>query len=334
MLTAILFILMLLILIIPHEFGHFIVAKLTGVKVNEFSVGMGPLLKKWQKGDTQYSVRLLPIGGYCAMEGEESSVDAEDSFTSKSLPQKLAILLAGVVMNFILAIIIMISVYSIVGISTNVIGDISDKSPAKTAGIMAGDKILAIDGNKTKTWDDTINYISQYDGQGTLKVEVLRDKKSLSFDVTPSYNSEEKRYLIGISTSFSRSPVYVVPNSFGACSYYTKEIFKAFFKLITFRLNKDDISGPVGMVKAVGQTKSMGISAYLLLLAIVSLNLAVFNLLPIPGLDGGKIIIVILRRIIGPKFTDDTESLITMIGFAILIGLIIFVTVNDVIRLF
>ena len=157
--TAILFVVMLLILVIPHEWGHLIVAKLCGVKVNEFSVGMGPLLFKKQKGETQYSVRLLPLGGYCAMEGEESAVDDPRSYSSKTPLQKIAILLAGVTMNVIIAILVITLAYAISGMPSNTLSAITPDSPAAAAGIQAGYKIIQIDGADTRTWDDVITAI-------------------------------------------------------------------------------------------------------------------------------------------------------------------------------
>ena len=145
---------MLLVLVIPHEWGHMIVAKLCGVKVNEFSVGMGPLLFQRQKGETMYSVRALPLGGFCSMEGEEEAVDSPTSYSSKTNLQKVAILLAGVTMNVLIAVLVSIIVVAITGFPSNTLEEVTQGSPAEKAGLMAGDKIVEIDGTAVKDWKE------------------------------------------------------------------------------------------------------------------------------------------------------------------------------------
>ena len=154
---------MLLVLVIPHEWGHMTVARWCGVKINEFSVGMGPLIFKKQKGDTQYSLRLLPLGGYCAMEGEEESVDSPTSYSSKTNLQKIAILLAGVTMNVIIAVLAVTIALCVSGVACNTLDSVQPGSPADAAGLKAGDTIVEINGVRTGTWDKVVEGVNSYD---------------------------------------------------------------------------------------------------------------------------------------------------------------------------
>lgn len=328
--TAILFVLMLLVLVIPHEWGHMMVAKLCGVRVFEFSVGMGPLLCKWKKGDTQYSIRLLPLGGFCRMEGEEVAVDSPTSYSNQPNGNKILILLAGVTMNVIIAVIAVTLAICLTGIVTNTLQAVAPDSPAAVAGIQAGDTIVEIDGNKTDTWEKVVEGISSYDGNGPMAITVERDGKRISTEVTPQYNEEQKGYMIGITAATTKN--------FWKCARYgpstTWELGKAmiegFAMLFRGKLKADDVAGPIGLVKVVDQAAGYGASSYLLLLALVSLNLALFNLIPIPGLDGGKIFFIILKVISGGRIGDEAEYKATLVGMVIILMLFVLITANDV----
>ena len=331
--TAILFVVMLLILVIPHEWGHLIVAKLCGVKVNEFSVGMGPLLFKKQKGETQYSVRLLPLGGYCAMEGEESAVDDPRSYSSKTPLQKIAILLAGVTMNVIIAILVITLAYAISGMPSNTLSAITPDSPAAAAGIQAGDKIIQIDGADTRTWDDVITAIDGYHEGDKMEIVYKRDGKTYEAFLTPEYDKENQRYMVGIVAGVTRDPVTCIKGGVSSTWNLTKMMLGAFQSMIRKGVKKDDVAGPVGLVRVVNQASSYGIESYLMLLALVSLNLAFFNIIPIPGLDGGKIFFILLKLISGGRINDDMEYKATVVGMALLIALFVFVTYNDIMNI-
>ena len=334
MLTAILFILMLLILVIPHELGHFIMAKINHVQVNEFSVGMGPLIYQKQKGETMYSIRLLPLGGYCAMEGEDEESNNPRAFSNKSAVQKISVLLAGVMMNVLIALIIISCVMFKSGVPTNVLASVDVDSPAMQAGLLAGDEIVSIEGQETGNWTDTIVRLSHYDGKDTIEVTVKRDGAIKNFNITPTYDTEREQYVIGIVSAVSKNPLKVIPYSITYTKNLNTAIIKSFVMLFTGKLSKDDVSGPVGMVKLVNETKSYGIETYLMLLAIVSLNLAIFNIIPFPALDGGRVLFVLIRAITGNAISDELEGTFHVVGFLLLIGLFIFITINDVINLF
>lgn len=332
--TAVLFVIMLLVLVIPHEWGHLIVAKLCGVKVNEFSVGMGPLIYKKQKGETQYSVRLLPLGGYCALEGEEEALDDPRSYSNKSPLQKVAILLAGVTMNVIIAILAITIAYFIAGVPSNTLGDITPGSPAEAAGILAGDRIIEIDGSPVNSWNDLIECVDAYDGSDSMKVVFKRGREEQSVVLEPAYDEETGRYMIGVVAGVSRDPAACITGGVRYTWQLNKMMLNAFAGMFRNGIKKDDVSGPVGLVRVVGQTASYGVESYLMLLALVSLNLALFNLIPIPGLDGGKIFFIILKAISGGRINDDMEYKATLAGMILLITLFILVTYNDITNLF
>ena len=325
---------MLLVLVIPHEWGHMTVARWCGVKINEFSVGMGPLIFKKKKGDTQYSLRRLPLGGYCAMEGEEESVDSPTSYSSKSNAQKIAILLAGVTMNIIIAVIAVTISLCIAGVVVNTLDSVVPGSPADKAGLQAGDTIIAINGEKTGTWEQVAEKISSYKEGETLEITYRRGSETGTASVTPEYSDENGGYMIGI--------VAGTTNDFWTCAKMgpattwelNKSLIQGFKMLFTGHVGRDDIAGPVGLVKIVGAASDYGLASYLMLLAIVSLNLAIFNLIPIPGLDGGKIFFILLKIISGGRINDDMEYKATVIGMAVLLTLFALITINDVMNLF
>ncbi|MBR0468885.1 MAG: RIP metalloprotease RseP [Mogibacterium sp.] len=332
--TAILFIVMLLVLIIPHEWGHMTGARWCGVKIKEFSVGMGPLIFKKQKGDTQYSLRVLPLGGYCMMEGEEEAVDSPTSYSSKSYAQKIAILLAGVTMNVIIAVVAVTIALCVSGVVTNSIASVADGSPAQAAGLQAGDTIVEINGTKTNTWEKVVEGISSYKEGGTLEITYERDGETGTASVVPEMNEETGSYMIGITAD--------VTNDFWKCARYgpvttwelNKAMLQGFRSLFTGGVKMDDVAGPVGLVKVVDTVTDYGIAPYLMLLALVSLNLALFNVLPIPGLDGGKIFFILLKIISGGRINDDMEYKATVAGMILLLSLFILITINDVRNLF
>lgn len=325
---------MLLVLVIPHEWGHLIVAKLCGVKVNEFSVGMGPLLFKRQKGETQYSVRLLPLGGFCAMEGEEEASDDPRAYSNKTNLQKIAILIAGVTMNVIIAILAVTIAYSISGIPTNTLSDVTPGSPAAVAGIQAGDTIIEIDGTKINSWNGVLNAVDKYHEGDKMEVVYRRDGKTGEAFVTPEMDKESGRYMMGIVAGNTRNPAKCLTSGAATTWELNKMMIGAFQSMFRRGISKDDVAGPVGLVRVVNQTASYGITSYLMLLALVSLNLALFNIIPIPGLDGGKIFFIILKVISGGRINDDMEYKATVAGMVLLLTLFILVTVNDVMNLF
>ena len=204
------------VLIAVHEFGHFLAAKLCNVKVNEFSVGMGPALWKRQKGETLYALRAVPLGGYCAMEGEEEASDDPRSYSSKSNLQKIAILLAGVTMNVLIAILVVTISYSISGIPTNTLSEVTAGSPAAEAGLQGGDTITEIDGMAINSWNDVLTAVDQYHEGDRLDVVYTHEGKTREAFITPELDAESGRYMIGIVAGYSRSPAKCIPAGIAA----------------------------------------------------------------------------------------------------------------------
>lgn len=286
--TAILAIILFCVMIFPHELGHYIAAKRLGVKVNEFAFGMGPVIWKKQKGETLHSIRLFPIGGFCSMEGEDEDSDEPRAFNNKKPWQKIIILAAGSFMNVLCAILIMSIVVGVLGFTTTTIDTVSEGSPAETAGIMAGDEITAIDGQPIEAWTDVSAAIASAEG-GQIIMTVQRDGRTLEAAVTPE-QTQDGAYLIGITSRVSHNPFRAVAEGAKSTWNITASMFQTLSQLFTGQLGADSLSGPVGMVQMVSQTTQYGWWYYGFLTALICINLAIINMLPLPALDGGRII--------------------------------------------
>lgn len=350
--TAILAILLFCIMIFPHELGHFIAAKRMGVQVNEFSFGMGPAIWKRQGKETLYSIRLFPIGGYCAMEGEDGEEDDDTtggvgenrelnprSFAAKKPWKKIVILTAGSVMNILCAIVILSVVLGINGFTTNRIGEVTAGSPAEQAGMAAGETITAIDGQPVESWNDVINLLPEDGSSAKITVEGKDGTRSLSLQpvlqkVTGADGTETERYVIGITSKISHNPFRAA--AYGARSTWNmvKLMFQSIGMLISGQASADDLSGPVGMVQMVNQTETLGYWYYAFLVALICVNLAIINMLPLPALDGGRILFVLFTVITGKKVSARVEGTIHMIGMGLLFALMIYVTFHDITRIF
>lgn len=330
-------IVLFLFLILFHEFGHFIVAKLSGIKVNEFAVGMGPLIFSKKKGETQYSFRLIPIGGYCAMEGEDEESSDPRSFDGAPAYKRFLTILAGPVSNLILASLVFSLVGFVAGVVTTSVGDFTDNSPAKIAGIEIGDEITKVGSHPIEEFTDISKAVGSFyedkDFSEPIGVEVKRDGKSLSFDIKPHVEAEN--IYIGIIPQ-RRSPGLIESVGLGIkeTGKNIAMIFKVLGRLFSGRLALGALSGPIGVLREIGNQAQTGILNLLYFLAYISVNLAVFNLLPIPALDGSKLLTSGIEMLTGKKINKKFEERVTVIGFFILIGLIIVVSVKDIISLF
>ena len=253
--TIIYAILIFCMLIFVHEFGHFITAKACGVKVNEFAIGMGPAFFQRERGETTYSLRVFPIGGFCAMEGEDEDSDDPRAFNNKPAWQRAIVLAAGSAMNVITCIVLLVAVYLIVGAATTTIGTVSDGYPAQEAGIRAGDRLVSIEGSEIKTWNDVSLNVPGEEA-GTVKVVVDRDGKELTFNVGTKYNEESGRYILGVKTKVVHSPVQAVAGGFKGTWNLTKFMYSTLKQLFTGEVSTKELSGPVGIVYAVNTTAS------------------------------------------------------------------------------
>lgn len=329
--TAIAAIFVFLLVILLHELGHFTVAKLVGIRVNEFAIGMGPKVLQTTKGETQYTLRLLPIGGYVKMEGEEENSDDPRSFGKVPPLSRMAVVVAGAVMNFVLAIIVLSIVSFNTGTPTTFIEESILDSPAFTSGILAGDNIISINGIKTNTWDKISSTISKADPLGKLEIEILRNEEQIIIYVQPKI--EEGRTIIGIIPKSEKSIIAGIKGGFQKTGMFINVMFEFVTMIFKGKVSTNDLSGPVGVIKEVGNAAKMGINNLLFLLGFISVNLGFFNLLPIPALDGSRLVFLFIELLRGKPIDPDKENFIHMIGFILLISLMLIVTYKDLIRI-
>lgn len=326
-----------LLLIVFHEFGHFIVAKKSGIKVNEFAVGMGPLVYSKEKGETTYSFRAIPIGGYCAMEGEDDESSDPRSFDNAPASKRFLTILAGPVANLIIAVLVFTIVGVIGGVVTTTVSDFIEDSPAKAAGIEKGDEILKINDQVIDDFNDISKVVNDFykdkDFDKEITVLAKRNGKDLDFAFKPKVDGENT--YIGIIPA-RRTPGFfeAIGLGFKETGRNVKMIFTILGRLFTGKLAFGALSGPVGVLKELGNQAQNGLASLLYFLAYISVNLAVFNLLPIPALDGSKLLTSGIEIITGKKINKKLEEKITMVGFFILLGLILVVSIKDIVNLF
>ena len=333
--TIFLVILLFIILIFPHELGHFIAAKLCGVQVNEFAFGMGPVILKKQGKETLYSIRALPVGGFCAMEGEDTEEATENprAFNNKSWWKKIIILVAGAAMNIIIAFLVMIFAAVYMGTPTTTINSVTDGGAASMAGIQAGDKIVRVSDSRVDSWEEFVGCMQkEIKADKTVSITVERNGKEKTFSLSPQRQKNGK-YVIGVVSKQRHNLFTGIKNGTASTVKMTNALFESFKMLFTSKEAINQVSGPVGMIKIVSDAAGLGVFYYLYLVALISLNLAIFNLLPLPALDGGRIIFVIIRMFTGRAISDKVEARVHMIGMALLLTLTVFVTWNDIMRL-
>ena len=328
-----------------HEFGHFTVAKLCGIQVNEFSIGMGPVLwKKIHKG-TQYSLRALPVGGFVALEGEESpeSQQAEDARDQREaeepenpvpedqrtgIPlndapvwQRALVMAAGAFMNFVLGFVVLVILVAAQdgAITSKTVYSIEDGALCGQTGLQAGDEIVAVNGRRCFVANDII-------------YELVRTEQYRA-DFTVKRDGQTHMSLGFVVYGIKKTPLNVLKEAWNSTLYYGRIVFTSLADLLRGRESINNLSGPVGIVTAIGQAASYGWQDLLELLALITINLGVFNLLPFPALDGGKVVFLIIEGVTGHAVPEKLQGALTVAAFALLFGLMIFATYNDIIRL-
>ncbi|MCF6463302.1 RIP metalloprotease RseP [Clostridium sp. Cult1] len=331
MLTAIAAVFVFLMVILFHEFGHFIIAKSVGVKVNEFSIGMGPKIFQKQKGETKYSVRALPIGGYVSMEGEDENSDDPRSFNKVPAISRIAVVVAGATMNFILAIIVLSIVSFNVGMPTTIVLETLDDSPAKSAGIQREDRIVKINNIEMKNWDSIVNEINNSSPDEDMKVTVLRNGDIKDFTLKPEV-SNDNRVIIGIVPTTEKTFISAIKGGLQKTGSMLMLMFDFIKMVFSGKVSTKDLSGPVGVIYTIGEAAKYGFTNLLYLMGFISINLGFFNLLPLPALDGSRIVFLFLEIIRGKAIDPDKEGFIHFIGFVLLILLMLTVTYSDIIR--
>ncbi|MGI6307890.1 MAG: RIP metalloprotease RseP [Dethiobacteria bacterium] len=333
--TVIASIIIFAMLIFVHEFGHYIMARLTRIRVLEFAIGFGKELVGWEKKGTRYSLRLFPLGGFCRLLGEDpEEAHQEGSFQEKPLASRFAVIVAGSFMNFILGIVLFSLVYYLfLGVPQTQLAQIGEILPggrAAEVGLQTGDIILAINGTQTENWNAVIQHIYA-NPEKEISLLVQRDSQELSFSVVPV--EESGRGLIGIAPVYKK---FLLFQSIGLGFTYTwffgKLIFVSLAQMIAGAI-PPDVTGPVGIVAVVGEVARTGLSNLFSLAAIISVNLGVINLLPIPALDGSRVFFLAWEGIRGKPVDPQKEGFIHFIGFTVLILLMILISFQDISRL-
>lgn len=344
--NILLFIIILTIIISIHEFGHFIWAKITGVYVYEFAIGMGPKIISKQYGETVYSIRAIPFGGFCSLAGED--LDEDDAkkvpkkrrLQNKSCWERFLIMVFGPLNNFILAVVLLFFIALIWGGTTMnpIISKVDKDSAIEKVGIEAGDKIVKINGKKVSTSDDVSLYIALSDPTKKNTITVERDGKTIDFKVKPKKvkEGEEVSYKYGMMLKQKKT------KGFGNAIVYTYKktgsIFKQMFitvkSLFTGGVKVSQLSGPVGIYSVVGEQAKTGLANIIYLIAFLSINVGFINLLPIPAFDGGHILFIIIEMIKGSPVKPELENKIHTIFLMLLLLLMLVVTFNDILRLF
>lgn len=329
--TILISVVLFLMLITVHEFGHFAVAKLTGIKVNEFSVGMGPTIAKKQKGETLYALRALPIGGYCAMEGEDESSEDSRAFSNAKPWKKFLTILAGPMMNILIAVIIFSIVATMSTSNSKIVGEVIEGSPAENAGILSGDELVSIEGKKLEEFEDLSKAVTDSNGK-EITIEILRDGDIKDYTLTPQLS--DGRYIIGVSSKqvpFKGNPI---KEGFMTSITILKLLWNFIIEIFTGKVGLDSVSGPVGVVAAISTAAKSGISTLLFFFGYISMNLAFFNLLPIPALDGSQLVYIIIEKLRGKPLKTETIGKINFVGLMVLLLLIFIVSIKDIINLF
>jgi len=336
-------------LIFFHELGHFSVARLFGVKVETFSIGFGPKILKKHIGNTQYALSLIPLGGYVKLKGQNDlnpleKIQAEDSYSSKPTIQKIVILLAGPIFNFLLAFLLYIAIgASGVKVLLPVIGEVANGSPAAIAGIKPNDTVLSINNKPINAFEELNKAILE--SSGALSFNIKRKDEKLNISVTPSiktskniFNEDIERPMIGISAKGDVGVIYMRDLSLLSYAFMqtigaAKLIFLSIQKLISGVIPLEQLGGVVGIVNVMADIAPSGFSAFFMLVALISVNLGVLNLLPIPALDGGQILFCAYEGITNKPLNERVLYGLSTFGWALLLFLMALGLYNDIARI-
>ena len=339
-------------IIFVHEFGHFFTAKLSGVRVHEFALGMGPRLFSFTRGETQYSLRLLPIGGYCAMEGEDEESDDPGAFGKCPVWQRMVIVAAGGIMNILLAVVMMLIIDGQVDTyATTKVASFVEGSALEAAGVQAGDVITEINGYRIYTDQDlsfalSLAAMDANEDRVVLDIEVRRGKETLRFEDTAVRAQKLEDGMYHILLDFyvkgqERTVWTLIEKSFADTVSTVRLVFESLIGLVTGQFGFNDMAGPVGTAQAVSQVASAGLQSsfgdavnnILYMMLIISVNLGIVNLLPLPALDGGRLVFLLVELIFRKPVPPKYEGWVHAGGLVLLLGLMAVVTFNDILRI-
>ena len=328
------------LLVLVHEFGHFITAKLTGMRVDEFAIGFGPQLFKTRRGETVYSLRAIPLGGFNDIAGMDASDNpaGDRGFCEKPVFSRMVVILAGATFNFILPIILFFGIYATVGIGKPapepILGAVVENKPAYVAGLQAGDKILKVDGEVITSWESLTEKLKTVQPEQTISVEYERNSAVGEVSITPEYNEKSKRALIGVQSSIVYEPQGILASLSMAVSQ-TGEILMMMLNALVdiFKAPSNaEVTGPIGIAQMAGQVASTGFIPLLNFAALLSLNLGIINLLPVPALDGGHFINLLIEAVRGKPLSPKALMYTQRFGVALLLLLTLAVTTNDIVN--
>ncbi len=331
------------LLVLVHEFGHFITAKMTGMRVDEFAIGFGPKIISKKHGETVYSLRAIPLGGFNDIAGmdPDNNTAGERGFCAKPVLSRMVVILAGATFNFILPIVLFFAIYSTLGMATPstepVIGGIIKSMSAEKAGLKEGDRILSVDGQKVATWKDFTDKLKGVDAGQNVLLQYKRGEEISEVTLSPTFNEQEKRVLIGVQSSI----VYeskTIPESFALSIEHTKEItvymLESIARLFKEPEQTENLAGPIGIVQMSGQVAERGFIPLLNFAALLSINLGIINLLPVPVLDGGHFVNLFIEAVRGKPLGSKAVAYTQRVGIAFLLMLMLFATKNDLVRVF
>ena len=330
-------ILLFLILIIIHEFGHFIAAKLMGVRVNEFAVGFGPKLFSVKGKETNYAFNLIPFGGYCAMEGEDQNSTDERAFCNKKPWRRFIIVVMGATFNLILGLIIVAVILAPTKVFTSTtVATFEENAISQSTGLMVDDEILKVEGRRIYTFYD-LGYAFTNIPDGKIDITVLRDGKEKELkDVT--FKTEEESGISYLTLDFKvygikKTASTVIEQTFKTAVSYCAVIWRSLIDLIGGKYGLSAVSGPVGVTVAIADAARQNLRNLLPLMALITINLGLFNLLPIPALDGGRLLFILIEMIMRKPVPQKWESLVHAVGFVILIGVMLLIAAKDIFTL-
>jgi len=331
-------ILLFIILIIIHEFGHFIAAKLLGVRVNEFAVGFGPKLFKKKLGETVYAVNLVPLGGYCAMEGEEEASGDEKAFCNKKPWRRFLIVIMGAIFNLLLGVIIIgCTLIPQERFTTTTIAEFHENSVSSEHGLKVDDKIIAVNGRRIfSTYD--LSYAFTNVKNSVIDMTVLRDGEKLDLE-NVKFDSKEIDGIDYLSVDFyvygkEKNFVSFIGETFNTTFSYCAVVWRSLIDLITGKYGISAVSGPVGVTAVIGSIAKQNLQNLLPIMALITVNLGIFNLLPVPALDGGRLVFILFEMIFKKPVPQKYESAVHAAGFILLIGFMLLITAKDIWTLF
>lgn len=324
-------------IVIIHEGGHFVAAKLMKIKVNEFAIGMGPKIISFQRKETRYSVRLFPIGGFCAMEGEDEESDGDGSFSKKKVGARIFVVVAGAMMNLLLGFVIVLCLVcnqNLVGTTT--VAKFADDAVSPSYGLQAGDEIKAIDGMRVYTPTDVNTGFSR-SSDGKVEMIVNRNGKDVTLNISFDMDEYEGHqyikmdfWLLGKEKTFTG----ILSSTAGNFVSYARMVFLSIHDILVGKYGLSDLSGPVGAVSVVSDAVKTSFSSMLRIMALLTINVGLFNLFPIPALDGWRFFVLLAEGITKRKLPAKWEYIINAVGLALLLLLMFFVTFSDIKRLF